>query len=255
MAAVLPPPESITKTIDLAERLRAFGLGPADVALARELWTVIEPEARTIAKVHWERRRQVYGEHQNWAPQDQEQTYELAVAYLRNRYNRVDEDAWVRSAERTVASAYAMDVGLTPILAMIDAGGRATHKVVLKAVTDREKAARFHDLLLRLGALESDIYFAIYNGYCRFSERVERDRLAVNFGEKIATMVEETSREGGALRLKASQSSASARGVLGKASEVAAAAEQSAVAMREAAQTAAGLIRAIEDARTEVEAA
>jgi methyl-accepting chemotaxis protein len=43
--------------------------------------------------------------------------------------------------------------------------------------------------------------------------------------------------------------------VLGKASEVAAAAEQSAVAMREAAQTAAGLIRAIEDARIEVEAA
>src|SRR3546814_1998341 len=38
-----------------------------------------------------------------------------------------------------------------------------------------------------------------------------------------------------------------------KTSEVAAAAEQSAVAMREAAQTAAGLIQAIEDARNEVE--
>jgi methyl-accepting chemotaxis protein len=47
----------------------------------------------------------------------------------------------------------------------------------------------------------------------------------------------------------------STRGMLGKTSEVAAAAEQSAVAMREAAQTAAGLIRAIEDARTEVEVA
>jgi methyl-accepting chemotaxis protein len=43
--------------------------------------------------------------------------------------------------------------------------------------------------------------------------------------------------------------------MLGKTSEVAAAAEQSAVAMREAAQTAAGLIRAIEDARSEVEIA
>ena len=43
--------------------------------------------------------------------------------------------------------------------------------------------------------------------------------------------------------------------MLGKTSEVAAAAEQSAVAMREAAQTAAGLIRAIEDARSEVEVA
>ncbi|HEU0135140.1 MAG TPA: methyl-accepting chemotaxis protein, partial [Allosphingosinicella sp.] len=39
------------------------------------------------------------------------------------------------------------------------------------------------------------------------------------------------------------------------ASEVAAAAEQSAIAMREAAQTAAGLIRAIEEARGEVEVA
>ena len=46
-----------------------------------------------------------------------------------------------------------------------------------------------------------------------------------------------------------------ANGMLSKASEVAAASEQSAIAMREAAQTAAGLIRAIEDARTEVETA
>jgi len=43
--------------------------------------------------------------------------------------------------------------------------------------------------------------------------------------------------------------------MLSKTSEVAAAAEQSAIAMREAAQTAAGLIRAIEDARAEVEVA
>ncbi|MCJ8190822.1 methyl-accepting chemotaxis protein [Sphingomicrobium aestuariivivum] len=52
---------------------------------------------------------------------------------------------------------------------------------------------------------------------------------------------------------RADQSATSAKGMLGKTSEVAAAAEQSAVAMREAAQTAAGLIRAIEDARLEVE--
>ena len=43
--------------------------------------------------------------------------------------------------------------------------------------------------------------------------------------------------------------------MLGKASEVASAAEQSALAMRDAAETSAGLIRAIEDARREVETA
>src|SRR3546814_20783753 len=41
--------------------------------------------------------------------------------------------------------------------------------------------------------------------------------------------------------------------MLGQAADVAAASEQSALAMREAAQTAAGLIRAIEEARSEVE--
>jgi methyl-accepting chemotaxis protein len=57
------------------------------------------------------------------------------------------------------------------------------------------------------------------------------------------------------LRERTGQTSHAARGMLGKTSEVAAAAEQSALAMREAAHTAAGLIRAIEESRTEVEAA
>ena len=61
--------------------------------------------------------------------------------------------------------------------------------------------------------------------------------------------------ESAELRDQTMAASVSARGMLGKASEVAAAAEQSAVAMREAAQTAAGLIRAIEEARSEVEVA
>ena len=68
-------------------------------------------------------------------------------------------------------------------------------------------------------------------------------------------VVQNCTRESEQLRAQASATSSSARGMLGKTSEVAAAAEQSAIAMREAAQTAAGLIRAIEDARSEVEVA
>ena len=255
MPFTLPPPESISRSIDLSERLRVFDLGPHDIALAAELWTVIEPEARLIATAHWERRRAVYGDGLNWAPHDQEKMYDLATAYLRNRYTNLGGKAWVESAERTVASAYGMDIGLTPILAMIDAGGRVTFDILGRRCEDAAKRVLYRDLLLRMRSLEGDIYCSLHDGYCRHKERAERDRLAAEFREKIATTVEETSHEGAGLRVQASQSSASARGVLGKASEVAAAAEQSAVAMREAAQTAAGLIRAIEDARTEVEAA
>ena len=82
-----------------------------------------------------------------------------------------------------------------------------------------------------------------------------RGRESESFERLVADMVSTATGESTALRERTAQTSAAARGMLGKTSEVAAAAEQSAVAMREAAQTAAGLIRAIEDARSEVEVA
>ncbi|WP_204337664.1 hypothetical protein, partial [Klebsiella pneumoniae] len=73
----------------------------------------------------------------------------------------------------------------------------------------------------------------------------------LQFKASISESIEGATGLANRIRVQAQGASGSARGMLGKASEVAAAAEQSAVAMREAAQTAAGLIRAIEDARME----
>jgi methyl-accepting chemotaxis protein len=84
---------------------------------------------------------------------------------------------------------------------------------------------------------------------------VDRNANSAAFRNDILGILSTAMRNSTDLRDQTSATSASARGMLGKASEVAAAAEQSAVAMREAAQTAAGLIRAIEDARREVEIA
>ena len=90
-------------------------------------------------------------------------------------------------------------------------------------------------------------------------EALEAARLRNNDGDafrgEVADILTDVIGNSRSLRRQTVSTSGSARGMLGKASEVAAAAEQSAVAMREAAQTAAGLIRAIEDARSEVETA
>ncbi|MBA3511057.1 methyl-accepting chemotaxis protein [Sphingomonas sp.] len=83
----------------------------------------------------------------------------------------------------------------------------------------------------------------------------QRGRQSEQFERRVADLVRASTEQSKALTDRTRATAASARGMLGKTSEVAAAAEQSAVAMREAAQTAAGLIRAIEDARTEVETA
>ena len=81
-------------------------------------------------------------------------------------------------------------------------------------------------------------------------ERTVHGRL---FQRKVKQISANAAEKAKGMLTRTEQSATSAKGMLGKTSEVAAAAEQSAVAMREAAQTAAGLIRAIEDARMEVE--
>ena len=76
-----------------------------------------------------------------------------------------------------------------------------------------------------------------------------------DFERRVADLIRNSIEQTRTLSERTHATAASTRGMLGKTSEVAAAAEQSAIAMREAAQTAAGLIRAIEDARSEVEVA
>ena len=95
---------------------------------------------------------------------------------------------------------------------------------------------------MRLSALEGEITVALYNGYLAHSaqRRARPARRRFPRRHRRARSRTATERKRRAARARAARTSTSARGMLGKTSEVAAAAEQSAVAMREAAQTAAG---------------
>ena len=109
--------------------------------------------------------------------------------------------------------------------------------------------------LQRLTTYETDIILAQV-ALLEANEAAEvRGRESEQFEQRVTELVRTTGSQSTELTERTRATASSARGMLGKTSEVAAAAEQSAVAMREAAQTAAGLIRAIEDARSEVEVA
>ena len=252
----LPPIGSVAATIDLPERLHLFEIGEDEKERARALWKLVEPQAMRTAKAFWRRWRAVGNAAKELATHDYARTLELGCEYMRNRYLSPGDIGWVQSAERTVASAFSGDVPLSTVLAMTCAGTREVLAVLSEELDcSKEDRHRLVDVVMRFRSLECDVYTTLYAAYSDFNAHAERDRLAASFRAGIATIVESATQEGGVLRDQASGASSSARGVLGKASEVAAAAEQSAVAMREAAATAAGLIRAIEDARTEVEAA
>jgi methyl-accepting chemotaxis protein len=141
------------------------------------------------------------------------------------------------------------------MVARTQAAGRIVARAAERYSDDSEKLEQVLCAIQRLGTFETDIILA----QVALLEAIEaadlRGRESGDFERRVSELVKATSEQSKALTDRTRSTSASARGMLGKTSEVAAAAEQSAVAMREAAQTAAGLIRAIEDARAEVEVA
>jgi methyl-accepting chemotaxis protein len=252
----MPATGTTAANIDVAALLRAFDADGSLQRIARDVWAVLEPAADEIVEAS---RRQLNDAQHSEASGSSNQwrrALELNRTYLRDRFLETQRTAWIEELERTVAAVYAANVGPTALLSAINAIDRAAVSILFRRLaSDDARLPQMVDALMRLSALENDIAIHFYNLHREYSAQRERQRLADEFRESIGGSLEQASEEGQSLRTQATHTSAAARGMLGKASEVAAAAEQSAVAMREAAHTAAGLIRAIEDARIEVEAA
>nr|WP_286207733.1 methyl-accepting chemotaxis protein [Hephaestia sp. MAHUQ-44] len=236
--------------------MRVFDYDGSLAAAGKQVWALIEPDIRTISDAYWQQWLRCFADDRVWAPHETEKMVDLGVVFLKHRCLDTYGRAWIESVERSVAAAYGADVSPMALLSMINASDRAVLDSLMRRVDRSDpRLPTLIDTVMRLSALEGEVTVALYNAYREHSAQNGRDRLTAEFRDGIVTMVDNALTEGEVLREQRGRASVVARGMLGKASEVAAAAEQSAVAMREAAQTAAGLIRAIEDARNEVEAA
>jgi methyl-accepting chemotaxis protein len=147
----------------------------------------------------------------------------------------------------------------TPVPAYIAARTETASRIVAKIVDrfsdDPRTLSDCVSAFIRVKTFETDIVLAQVSLLAGIDAAEQRARENEPFERRVAELVRASTEQSKSLTDRTRSTAASARGMLGKTSEVAAAAEQSAVAMREAAQTAAGLIRAIEDARSEVEIA
>lgn len=129
------------------------------------------------------------------------------------------------------------------------------NKLYEMADLSKEALQRCQSALYRLSLAEMEIVFAENAAIQQQQASASWSDLSATFEGDVRGILETVSSDSRSLQQRSESAAHSTRGMLGKTSEVAAAAEQSAVAMREAAQTASGLIRAIEQARGEVEVA
>lgn len=183
-----------------------------------------------------------------------EQTITDGVPYVRAKYERPTEQEW-----GTICCLYAwravsagLDIGT--IIACLSAANGLGVKLALEAegIAPDERII-MAQTMIQMATFEADVLHSYKQKLDSHIMRRERVDLASQFETTVAHDMLGASAVGAQLGGQTSAAALAARGMLGKASEVAAAAEQSALAMREAARTAAGLIRAIDTTRQEVE--
>ncbi len=242
------------------ERIRAFDWdGGINEGCAVINAVILDRDWRDLAASFWHHFGALMRQSRRELSFDQRQLeirIERSASYAQLKFSKPYDEAWMEIAFRNAVETHEAGVPLQALFAALS----FAHSDTLKLLETRigSDVAQFRlasDALMRLALVEADLTASRLGESDAALADAERVARAQAFRNDIAESIGGVTGLGSGIRVKAHQTSVSARGMVSKTSEVAVAAEQSAVAMREAAQTAAGLIRAIEDARIEVEAA
>ncbi len=247
-----------TRTVD--EHRRDYDWDGAVSPACREIAVLIGGRQREIAEAFWAHFKALPASAPMHAILADPRRYEEQIArgtrYGTLKFEQPFSETWVEMVCGYAAETYAAGIPLPAVISAFAFAHSQTMRVLREALPDdAERLGRLCDVVQRLAMAEADLMAGHLGARdAVHAEAARRDR-SQQFRASIAESIGDATGLANRISVQARGASASARGMLGKASEVAAAAEQSAVAMREAAMTAAGLIRAIEDARSEVEAA
>jgi methyl-accepting chemotaxis protein len=251
-STIMPDPHAVALSERaIRERIEAYnGDGRLERDL-RALWERCGENLVTVSTRCWTNAGERFGSSDQFL-----QMVEHISHVQRRRLSGPIDVEWIRLTAAQGAVLIEQRVPTPMVVQIVHAMGDAMLKLVReRCVDDSTFIIQAETTLRRLACCELEILFAEITKIRKRQAIAQRSTVGTAFREQMTSILGTTLTDSSALRDQTMQTSASARGMLGKASEVAAAAEQSAVAMREAAQTAAGLIRAIEDARREVEIA
>ncbi len=240
--------------VPVTDKLGVFDTDGGLTARCQKLANLYKGHERELTRAFWD----TYNARVAPSARVTGETLEKAIGdgtgYIAAKFEHPTEQGWA-----TICCLYAwravtagLDIGT--IIACLGAanamGVKLAHE---KLASDPESATEMMQTAMLMASFEADVlhsYKQKLDGHIMQRERAE---LAGQFESTVAHDMLGASAVGAQLGGQTSAAAIAARGMLGKASEVAAAAEQSAMAMREAARTAAGLIRAIDTTRQEVE--
>jgi methyl-accepting chemotaxis protein len=181
---------------------------------------------------------------------------EKSAIFFLNKYQRPETLDWLTSIEDRARMAKKAGIEFITFVEASSAAQSATMTILEdKLAGDQHSLRRFTQTLMTVSMLEVGMMGETYATVSFEIGRDAQNEMANAYAEEISTTIETSAADSKTLVVNAENAAHSVKNMLAKTSEVAIAAEQSAVAMREAAATAGGLISVIENTRGEVDIA
>lgn len=250
--------QSLMQEFAITGWLRAFDPDNSLPELARSVMALIIDDLDAISKAFWDHllRHSSIGS----KPYVDDIFAAKAVAgmrrYANDRFMHFGEPIWIERSVFNVMEARRYDIPMWQVIAAhTHCYGMMQQILARKLANDFPRYVELSGAVSKIMVIEAELKAHIRSLAAEADAQTKRIEQTLAFKRTVDGELQQASHLGTGLQGQVMAASEAARQMLGRSSEVAAAAEQSAIAMREAAQTAAGLIRAIEDARCEVEVA
>ena len=236
-------------------RLRAYQFTMVEQRLMPELWHVLEPVAHQMAEAFWSKFDSAAGGHETLTADHLKIMIENSIAYTRQNLTDPLDLAWMERVALHGDGIFASGAESYEAVGAFSCAYDVAYDALAHRVEDKDQLSKLLCVLSKVCQIEIDL---ILTRVLILRDKQRGDELKA-YGETFRTLiagaVERTSCRAAEVREQSVSAAAKARDMLGKSAEVATAAQQSATAMREAAETAGGLIRAIEETRREVDGA
>ena len=240
-------------SIPIASRLRDFDVNGTLADSMRTIGKLMRGHERAICETFWGRYGSLASIPKKLDGPLLERAIEGSMAFIRLKADDIEDQRWADMACMNAASAYTLGVPVFAIVACSAEGSRHLMRVVRDAVDgDMELYERLTDAERRATMIEAELMTSAVGELQARAAAARRAHHTDIFQSGIGDGVASASAQIGRLNEQAAHLSAATRGMRAKASEVAEAAEQSALAMGDAARTAAGLMQAIEAASVDV---
>lgn len=181
---------------------------------------------------------------------------DAVIERRRHIYTKPIDFEWMKLLSANARAIHQLKISMPAVVAGMNGEiDMLVERIAERFADDPQFIFFAHRTISQLASIELELDLTYFNMVHRQRAKTLRESASTAFRTDISDLLTTTRKRSLSLREQTAHAAQSARGMLGKTSDVAAAAEQSATAMRDAAMTAAGLIRTIAETRREVDVA